>query len=60
LCELAWVGVRWRGGRTSQEVKRLSALKTWAGTDGGIALVDDVSCDKISFNYDCRRWDIVD
>jgi hypothetical protein len=52
--------VRWRGGRTSQEVKRLSALKTWAGTDGGIALVDDVSCDKISFNYDCRRWDIVD
>ena len=29
--------------RTSQEVKRLRALKMWAGTDGGIAADNDIS-----------------
>jgi hypothetical protein len=49
--------VGWRGWHTSQEVKRLSALKTWAGTDGGIAFVEIVSCKKVS-TYECRCREI--
>lgn len=37
-CQIALMDERRMVGRTSHEVKRLRALKIWAGTVGGMAL----------------------